>query len=283
MKQNLTSGALGLVFVTISALNAFASSTEGKADTGIRPTEPPPSAAANNHTSNAEDILSRYVSAWKGEVVIDAPLRMGVEVSGDGGGMYAIELLPDGTAKLTAVESNSSVPTFLTDIDTLRRIDRDELSIMTAMGRARQSDPTPVRVRFPDGFRWTAEAQALYLPLTFHFFNRGVPEIIRFGGQTSRKVHGGLSTIFYYDRGLRTSWYRLDPGMHINADPEDQTNPFPSLFIVTRGLMQSRLGGVERLLQEGEAVFVPAGMAHEFWNDAAQYGEFVLIMFGEDA
>lgn len=28
---------------------------------------------------------------------------------------------------------------------------------------------------------------------------------------------------------------------------------------------------------------VPAGMTHEFWAEQGQYGEFVLVMFGEGA
>jgi quercetin dioxygenase-like cupin family protein len=71
--------------------------------------------------------------------------------------------------------------------------------------------------------------------------------------------------------------------MHVNAEAKDQTNPFPSLFIFTRGAIQARLGGEERTCTEGEAVLVPAGMTHEFWARPDQYGELILIMFGEGA
>ena len=71
--------------------------------------------------------------------------------------------------------------------------------------------------------------------------------------------------------------------MHINADPDDQTNDFHTFIIVTRGSFKARLGGVQTVLREGEAVFVPAGMRHEFWADGEDYGEFVILMFGERA
>jgi mannose-6-phosphate isomerase-like protein (cupin superfamily) len=107
--------------------------------------------------------------------------------------------------------------------------------------------------------------------------------VIPFGDGLTRNVHGGNSAIFYYQQGLRTSWYQLEPGLHINRDEEEQVNPFPSLFIMTRGRIQARLGGTEMTLEEGHAVFVPAGMTHEFWAEEGQYGEFVLVMFGQGA
>ena len=102
------------------------------------------------------------------------------------------------------------------------------------------------------------------LRLHFHFWNRDWPEVIPFGDGMTRNIHGGNAAPFYYDRGLRTSWYQLEPGMHINREEAMQTNPFPSLFIMTRGRIQARLGGTDMTLQEGQTVLVPAGMTHEF-------------------
>lgn len=168
-------------------------------------------------------------------------------------------------------------------METLRRLDRGELNLWTALGRARMRDPAPVNMRFPPEFRWTAEARGLYLPLAFHFWNREWPETILFNGKVSRRVHGGNVVVFYYDRGLRTAWYQVKAGMHLNADPADQVNEFPTLVIVTRGSFSGRFNGVERRLREGEAVFIPAGMRHEFWAGPDEYGEFVIVMFGDRA
>ena len=71
--------------------------------------------------------------------------------------------------------------------------------------------------------------------------------------------------------------------MHINADPSEQTNPFASFFIVTRGRCAARLGGVERTRKEGQAVLVPAGMTHEFWTGSGQNAELIMIAFGDGA
>lgn len=245
----------------------------------------PPPLSVEHVRDDARTILQRYTAAWRGRQEMDLKdtVVIGFEIAGEGGGVYHVVLAPDGRAILSDGGAPTPAPVFVADIETLRRLDRGERSAMTAMARARWSDPTPLDVRLPKDFRWTPERQAVYMPLNFHFWNRDWPEIARFGEGTGRFVHGGNSAIFYYDRGLRTSWYQLEPGMHLNRDSREQTNPFPSLFIVTRGEMQARLNGTERTLREGEAVLVPAGMTHEFWARTGQYGEFVLVMFGEGA
>jgi quercetin dioxygenase-like cupin family protein len=71
--------------------------------------------------------------------------------------------------------------------------------------------------------------------------------------------------------------------MHINADPREQTNAFPQLVVVTRGQFKARLAGRERMVSEGQAIFIPAGMTHEFWAEAGQYGEVIWTAFGKGA
>lgn len=64
---------------------------------------------------------------------------------------------------------------------------------------------------------------------------------------------------------------------------ELQANPFPSLFILIGGSMESRIGGKEMTLEGKQAILVPAGVPHEFWNNQEAPAEFILIMFGEGA
>lgn len=244
-----------------------------------------PRITMDNANDDARTILDRYASAWRGdqEMELRDTMVLGFRIDGKGGGEYHVIIPPGGSAERgTGLRSDETV-VFETDIEFLRRLDRGELNALTAMGQARASDPTPLVPRFPEGFRWTAEARGFVLPLVFHFWTRSWPEVIPFGDGVTREVHGGNAAVFYYDRGLRTSWYQLEPGMHINREPRDQTNPFPSLFIMTRGRVQAKLGGIVVELREGEAVFVPVGMTHEFWAEDGQYGELVLLMFGEGA
>lgn len=240
----------------------------------------------DNSGDDARTILQRYADAWRGEeeMALRDTVVLGFEIDGTGGGEHHVAIPPSGNVELAdGIPEAGYDVVFTTDIEFLRRLDRGELNALTALSRARSSDPTPLDFRFPEGFGWTPEARAFLLPLMFHFWNRDWPEVIPFGDGMTRNVHGGNAAIFYYDRGLRTGWYQLEPGMHINREEGDQRNPYPSLFIMTRGRVQARLGGTEMELQEGHAVLVPAGMTHEFWAQDGQYGEFVLIMFGEGA
>lgn len=247
-------------------------------------TVPPPARDAADGQGDAREILQRYMDAWRGpdEMTLADTLVVGFRFSGPGGGDYHGVFPPDGDAELApGVPEMAFV--FHGDMEILRRLDRGELSAMTAMGRASMSDPAPLDVALPPGTAWTTELQATLLPFTFHFWNRSWPEITRFGDGTTRVVHGGAAAILYYDRALRTAFYQLEPGMHVNEEASQQTNPFPSLFVVIHGEIEARLDGLPRTLRQGEAVLVPVGMTHEFWVRSGQYGELIMIAFGEGA
>jgi mannose-6-phosphate isomerase-like protein (cupin superfamily) len=252
----------------------------------LTPTVPPP-VTLDNRADDAWTILDRYAGAWsrKAELgLVDATVVLGFEIAGAGGGAYHILLEPSGPGTLVDGPAPADYDViFQTDIAFLRRLDRGELSALTALGQAHGDDPTPLVARFPPGFRWTPESRATVMPMVFHFWTRDWPPVIRFGDGTTREIHGGNVAVLYYDSGLRTAWAQLTPGTRINENPGDQTNPFTSLFIITRGVGTARIGGVEFTLQEGQAVLVPPGIPHEFWTGEDQYAECLLIMFGPGA
>jgi mannose-6-phosphate isomerase-like protein (cupin superfamily) len=235
---------------------------------------------------DARAIIQRYVDAWRGnqEMLLKDTVVLGFDIREYEGGAMQVVLPSDGPAELV-----DSVPyvncdvVYTTDIEWLRKLDRGEVNALTAMGRARMSDTAPLDFWFPGEQESSAEVLSFLLPLTFHFWNRDQPEIIPFGEGLTRNVHGGNVTVFYYEQGVRTAWYQLESGMHINRVPHEQTNPFSSLFIMTRGNVQARLGETDMALKEGQAVLVPPGMAHEFWAEEGEYGELIVLMFGEGA
>jgi mannose-6-phosphate isomerase-like protein (cupin superfamily) len=267
----------------IAAMLLLATAADAPAQPGGSDTAPAVQ-GYDNATDDAGTILARYAAAWRGrqEVKLDSAVTLGFRISGAGGGEYHIVLPQDGPGRLGAGVP-PTVISFETDIDFLRRLDRNEMSALTAMAQARSSDPTPLVAHFPAGWQWTPQARAFFMPLAFHFWTREWPAVIRFGESASREVHGANGSLLFYDQGLRTAWYQVKEGMHVNADPRDQSNPFTSLLIITRGSMWSRLGGQEMTLGEGEAVLIPAGMTHEFRAGAGGYGEAILIMFGAGA
>ena len=138
-------------------------------------------------------------------------------------------------------------------------------------------------VSFTPGFQPTEDFLAGFLPLTFHFWIRGFPETVSFAPAAGREVHGATMVVLYYQKGLRSAWGQIRKGQRVNADPKDQVNPFPTMMIGLRGRAMAKVGGVEKILEAGQMVFVPAGTAHEAWNPFDEPAEFIILMFGEGA
>jgi mannose-6-phosphate isomerase-like protein (cupin superfamily) len=260
------------------------SAAEVRAGDRVKATQPPatePLAGARD----AATILASYAEAWRGRQEmpeLDRPVVIGFAIADHGD--FHIVLPLQGAARLAygpAPDSPDWVTNFETDLATLQRIDRGEISALTAIGKARADDPAPLELRVAPA--WSGQLASFVLPLNFHFWTRGWPEVVRFGEGTTRLVHGANAAVLYYEQGLRSAFYQFKPGMHANADPADRSNPFKSLLIIVRGHIKARLDGTTRLLREGEALLVPAGMAHEFWADDSDYGEAILLMFGEGA
>lgn len=193
----------------------------------------------------------------------------------DAAGRFEVDLQKGLPAEPAAV--------YVTDRKTLEKIDRGEMNALTAMGRARSTDPAPMDVSFMPGFQPSEDFLAGFLPLTFHFWTRGFPETVSFGPAAGREVHGATMVVLYYQKGLRSAWGQIRKGQHVNADPKDQVNPFPTMIIGLRGRAVSKVGGVEKILDPGRMVFVPPGVAHEAWNPFDEPAEFIILMFGEGA
>jgi mannose-6-phosphate isomerase-like protein (cupin superfamily) len=128
-----------------------------------------------------------------------------------------------------------------------------------------------------------SKSSARFLPFTFHFWTRGIPETVSFGKQHSREVHGANMVVLYYQKGLRSAWAQVEKGQYVNRDPKDQTNPFPTMIIGIRGKAVAKIGGKEITLQAGQMAFIPAGVSHEAWNPYDEPAEIILLMFGEGA
>ena len=237
----------------------------------------------------AEDILRAYVEDFRSDPAAAESMTFGIRVSGVGGGEWQVVV---GGAKegeknfpveLRPGLPSNPAPFYTLDLVTLRKIDAGEVNALTAMGRARASDPAPMDIEFMEGFQPDARFVARFLPLSFHFWTRGFPETVSFGKSHSRQVHGANMIVFYYQEGLRTAWAQIDKGQHVNEDPKDQTNPFPAMFIGIRGKAVAKIGGREVILNAGEMAFIPAGVSHEAWNPYDEPAEVILIMFGEGA
>jgi len=229
-------------------------------------------------------ILERFAVDYQEDPSI-ADVGFGIEVEGEWWNVTATPGAGDVPARVVLKEGAPAEPTFYFTLDseTLGKLDRKEMNAETAMVKAFSTDPSPMDIEVMEGFQPSPDFVGVALPTTFHFWTRGLPEVIPFGESYTRFTHGADATVFYYQPGFRSGWGSLKKGQHANEDPKSQTNPFPSLFIVTRGLGTGLIGGKEIEMKAGEAILIPAEISHEFWNDNDAPMEFVLLMFGDGA
>jgi len=235
------------------------------------------------------EILKSFVEDFRDDPAAGTRCLFGISVKGSTDAeWHVVASGRKDAAGRFEVELGKGLPTepaavYVTDPETLAKIDRGEMNALTAMGRARASDPAPMDVTFTPGFQPGEDFLAAFLPLTFHFWTRGFPETVSFGPAAGREVHGATMVVLYYQQGLRSAWGQIRKGQRVNADPHDQVNPFPTMIIGLRGRAKAKIGGVEKTLEPGQMMFVPPGTAHEAWNPFDEPAEFIILMFGEGA
>ncbi|WP_203293775.1 cupin domain-containing protein [Maricaulis parjimensis] len=251
----------GLLALTGSALLASAGLAQ---DNPIAPAE-------------AGAILDRFAADYMNDPTFSRDWEFGVVVDGN---WWTVSLDHD-TTSYTIRQGEPETPSFFYPAEgqTLAMVDRGEMAALTAMGKAFSSDYAPMDIDLMDG----AGFDPAILGFTFHFFTRGTPEIIRWRDHATREVHGGNLGIIYYQPGLRSGFGYVMPGQHVNEDERSRTNPFPSMVIFTGERAIARLNGVDQEVGDGDIIFIPAGMSHEFLNPFDEPAEFLLFMFGEGA
>ena len=233
-----------------------------------------------------EDELRRLARDYADDPSLTQFVTFGIRVDDEIWTIAATPAAEDAAASVTVTRGAPTVPAFVysTDAATFARIASGDIQALTTMAQARASDPTPMQLDTVNGFEMDDAGLSLFLSVSFHFFTTGAPEVVPLGPTHALPVHGGEALPIYYAEHLRTSWYGIAPGQHINADARDQANDFPSLFIIIEaGTARGRIGGREMQLDDNQAIFVPAGMSHEFWNPGDQRSTLILIMFGENA
>lgn len=238
---------------------------------------------------STEKILHSYVEDFRNDPAAAEPFTFGIRIKDETEGEWHIVIngKKEGTGKYQ-VELQRGLPhnpsiIYTVDLSTLRKIDSGEMNALTAMGRAHANDSTPMDIEFMPGFQPEADFFAKFIPFTFHFWTRGFPETVNFGKQYSREVHGANMVVFYYQKGLRSAWGQIEKGQHINEDPKDQSNPFPTMIIGISGKAMAKIGGKEIILRAGQMIFIPTGVSHEAWNPYDEPAEIILLMFGEEA
>lgn len=193
--------------------------------------------------------------------------------------------ISDSKKKVTVRKGAPDEATFyyVTNFETLKLIDEGKMNAMTAGVKAFSTDYAPLDIEVMEGFQPGEDFVGDVLGFTFHFWTRGIPEMIPFGPHYTRSTHGAQAAIFYYDSGLRTGYGYIHPGQHANEHPKSKTNPFSSMMIVISGKIVAKLDGVDYTIEKGNAFFIPAEMSHEVLNPFDEGAEIILLMFGEGA
>jgi mannose-6-phosphate isomerase-like protein (cupin superfamily) len=233
-----------------------------------------------------EQDLRRLAVDYERDQSLTRAVTFGVRIDGADWTVSAIPAEGARPARVDVVRGAPASPAFVyaTDATTFARIASGEIQALTAMVQARSSDPTPLRLETVNGFEMDETGRAAFLSVSFHFFTTGAPEIVRLEPSRALPAHGGEALPIYYAQGMRSSWYGLAPGQHINADARDQVNDFASIFIIIDGgTGRARIDGREIVLEDNQAIFVPEGVAHEFWNPGEERATLILLMFGADA
>ncbi len=232
---------------------------------------------------SVEKILRDYVEDFRNDPASkNEKITFGIHVKDQDEWHVAV----DGQGGVELIKGKAHTPAvfYKTDFKTLKKIYSGELAAITAMGKAKSSDYAPMDIGVMKGFTPDPAFFDRFIPFTFHFWTRGFPEMVKFGDKKyTREVHGGNATVFYYQKGLRSAWFQIEKGQHVNKKKEDQVNPFPTLLMFTKGVVEARIGGKYMKIESNNTVFIPANVSHEFWNNSNVPAEVIVIMFGEGA
>jgi len=232
-----------------------------------------------------KDILERFSFDYQSDPMFIENQSFGVEVDKV---MWTVELKKasdKSTSQIHIEKGRPKQPTFYyaTNIRTLKQLDRGEINALTAGVKAFSTDYAPLDIEVMEGFQPSEDFVGIVLSFTFHFWTKGMPEIVPFGQHFTRGTHGAQASIFYYDTGLRTGYGYLHPGQHANEHPQSRTNPFSSMIILIKGKVTARLNDVDYEINAGNAFFIAPGMTHEVLNPYDEPAEFILLMFGDGA
>jgi mannose-6-phosphate isomerase-like protein (cupin superfamily) len=235
---------------------------------------------------NAAQIIESYVQDFRSDRFAAEPMLFAIAVPGQGEWHVRVTgEQSDAGWKVKLGDGPPPMPTFINQIDaeTLGAIDRGEINALTAQGKAFIGDYTPMSIEMMDGFDPSAEQYDAINPFSFHFWTRGFPEIIPFGEAMTRRAHGGNFVIFYYEKGLRTAWYRINPEDRVREDAREQAMPFPIMVVGIKGTAEGEVDGQRVSLPAGNTVFIPPNVTHRWWNETDEPADAILIMFGDGA
>ncbi len=238
--------------------------------------------------NEVEKIIQSFVDDYKSDRHASEARIVGIDVP-EVDGKWTITIsgkeIEPKKWEVSLSEGMPKEPTYVyrAEASILEAIHDGEINALTAQAKAFSSDYAPLDAYEMDGFIPTEEEDGKMNAFSFHFWTKGFPEIIPFRPTSTRKVHGGNASLFYYEKGLRSGWLRMDPGDRVREDAREQAMPFPMMGIVISGEAEGIVDGAPVTVTEGNTVFIPANVHHKWWNESDKPCELILIMFGKGA
>ena len=197
------------------------------------------------------------------------------------GETWFIEIRSDEPTRL--LNSSEKSPTFILkcDLTTLSAIVNGEITGLTAMGREKISDTTPMDFQLGPETKMTQDIMKQLLRFVQRFLNPTSPEKVVLASSHARLVHGGWAVPMFYHTGFRSAWYQLDRGQQLNGAGD--TNPFPQALVFINGIGFAKIGEVVQEVHAGEAYYIPPGNEHIVWNESNDPLNLIFLAWGEGA
>ncbi|MDW3652828.1 MAG: cupin domain-containing protein [Bacteroidia bacterium] len=235
---------------------------------------------------SAVEIIESYVADYRKDRYAAEAMTFGIEIPEEGSWTVKVSGEKIGDEwEVLLTEGIPDTKTFIYKIEseTLQGIYEGNLNALTAQGKAFSGDYTPMSIYMMEGFEPTMQEYNKINPFSFHFWTKGFPEIVPFGEGLTRKAHGSNFVVFYYEKGLRTAWYRVLPQEKVRHDPREQAMPFPMMVVGIKGTTEGEVDGKRVSLPAGNTLFIPPNVHHKWWNETDEATEAILIMFGDGA
>ena len=229
-----------------------------------------------------EPILDRFVSDYERDPLAQ-DITFGIEIEGL---RWRVTSELDGEERSVTLQrgfGDAPLMYFTATMETLNLLDRGVWNGLTAMGAATSADLTPLDILTTPDYQKPADYDAQIRPLIFHFWTRGLPEVVPFGVERSRVVHGAPASALYYDEDFRSAVYHVPAGLGREQAPTLSV-PFKRMVIVIAGAAEGEIGDEPFTAQAGDMILAPPNIPVTFWNASSDETlSFVWLMWGKGA
>lgn len=230
--------------------------------------------------SRIGNMLSDFAGTCSGLMSKDGEFVVQLNISPPGEQWY-VSVDERGVLELHPGEHDSPIMTLVMSQATLARIHSGEITALTAGGKGSSADSAPVEIEFDAAVRDLSRPKETTLGFLQHFFARERPERIPLGESYSRMVHGAHAIPLYYADGLRSAWYLVKDGQHLN-EPGD-TNPYHQAFVIISGCGRAKIGETEVEVRARESYYIPPDSDHVLWPARGDSLELIWFAWGEGA